>query len=502
MNSKRQTIPNILLRQQRQLRGWSLQHVADQVCKLSEDDDRIPGVTADMVGKWERGEKKPSPFYQTRLCELYNTSADKLGFVNNPVFTEPQIPESQLTSYSFPIAAKQNTISGFPSNLHRLESLQGEIELSEELIANLLSMSSKQLAMLTTVGWTPQDMIAALAITLPGEAMMTKISRRQLFQVGTGMFLGSIALPECEHPTAEERTQLSDAIGTSIAASWSLFQNTNTAQVLAVGQAQLALLQQAHHTLYPNVRPMHYSAIYRLIGGALHFQGRYDEARLAHEKSYIAALEGADTWNMAQSLSWQADGLKAQEQYAPALDTLESAIRLASQQNNLESIRLQAHLFASAAEVAAHTGDIKTVETKLTTSERLLENLPPHEEFDRVSWHQVAGACALILGQYDEAIQHLQQAMNDLPTHWTLRHATTLMPLTLAYARKQERDATLAIAQKATSAISTINSPSMSKQFVAYLQQELLESFPADPHIQTIVTEAEQRLLPAGSTNG
>jgi len=72
---------NSLLRSQRQLRGWSLQHVVDQVCKLCEDEERIPGLTADMVGKWERGEKKPSPYYQTKLCELYQTSADRLGFV-------------------------------------------------------------------------------------------------------------------------------------------------------------------------------------------------------------------------------------------------------------------------------------------------------------------------------------------------------------------------------------------------------------------------------------
>jgi len=72
---------NSLLRYQRQLRGWSLQHVVDQVCKLCEDEERIPGINADMVGKWERGEKKPSPYYQTRFCELYQTSADRLGFV-------------------------------------------------------------------------------------------------------------------------------------------------------------------------------------------------------------------------------------------------------------------------------------------------------------------------------------------------------------------------------------------------------------------------------------
>src|ERR1700719_1749102 len=138
----------------------------------------------------------------------------------------------------------------------------------------------------------------------------TKYFTPSALQLGAGLFLRGIALPEREHPTAEERVQLSEAIGESIAASWTLFQTTNTAQVLAVGQAQLSLIQRAHYTLYPSVRPMHYSAIYRLIGGALHFQGRYDEARQAHEKSYITALEGSDVWNMAQSLSWQADGLK------------------------------------------------------------------------------------------------------------------------------------------------------------------------------------------------
>src|SRR5579859_5310593 len=72
----RASMVNSLLRYQRQLRGWSLQHVVDRVCKLCEDEERIPGINADMVGKWERGEKKPSPYYQTRLCELYQTSAD------------------------------------------------------------------------------------------------------------------------------------------------------------------------------------------------------------------------------------------------------------------------------------------------------------------------------------------------------------------------------------------------------------------------------------------
>lgn len=501
MDSRHPTKPNTLLRQQRQLRGWSLQYVADQLCKLGETEDRIPGVTADMVGKWERGEKKPSPFYREKLCVLYSTTADKLGFIEASNKVANHEAEPPTIHNGLPLSPNPPIIQYSTFNTPAIHALmESENNTSEVLEGTLLSLSSKQLAHLTTLGWTPQDIIAALQVILQGEAVMAKINRRQVLQLGASMFLGGIALPNSEHPSAEERSQLSDAIGESIAASWTLFQNANTAQVLAVGQAQLTLLQQAHHTLYPGVRPMHYSGVYRLIGGALHFQERYNEARQAHEKSYIAALEGGDIWNMAQSLSWQADGLKAQKDYASALATIEGALRLVSQQDNLEAIRLRAHLLASGAEVAAYTGDSKAVQAKLAASEALLQDLPPHEEFDAANWHQLAGTCALILEQYDDAITHLEYALKELPPQWVLRQATALMPLALAYARKQERDICLSIAQKAGVAVNTLNSPGLSRQFVGYMQQELLGAFPTDTHIHTFVTDAQQRLLPTTAT--
>jgi len=497
MESTQQVKVNVLLRHQRQSRGWSLRHVADQLCKLSEIEDRMPGVNADMVGKWERGEKKPSPFYREKLCVLYNTSADKLGLIN--ALTIENKPESTSVSMhnSLPLPSQPQNIQHPSFSIQLMNTLVGNEPATSELVeSQLLSVSSKQLATLTMLGWTPQDVIAALQIILEGEAVMAKVNRRQVLQLGAGLFLGGIALPEREHPTAEERVQLSEAIGESIAASWTLFQTANTSQILTVGQAQLSLIQQAHHTLYPSVRPMHYSAIYRLIGGALHFLGRYDEARQAHEKSYITALEGGDIWNMAQSLSWQADGLKAQCQYAQARETIEGALRLLSMQQSLEAIRLQAHLLASGAENAAYLGDTKDVHSKLSRSESLLRDLPPHEEFDHACWHQHAGACALILEQYDEAVTHLQQALQELPPQWTLRHATTLMPLTLAYAKKQDKGASLVIAEKAIPVMSAINSPSLSKQFVDYIRQEFIGSFPDDAHIETFVADTQQRLLP------
>ncbi len=62
--------PNIILRRERQLRGWSQQKVASLV-ETSED----------VVSRWERGERKPSPFYQEKFCVLYGKTAEELGFL-------------------------------------------------------------------------------------------------------------------------------------------------------------------------------------------------------------------------------------------------------------------------------------------------------------------------------------------------------------------------------------------------------------------------------------
>jgi transcriptional regulator with XRE-family HTH domain len=60
--------PNNILRRERQLRGWSQQKVAELV-----------GTSEDVVSRWERGERKPSPFFQEKFCVLYGKNAEELG---------------------------------------------------------------------------------------------------------------------------------------------------------------------------------------------------------------------------------------------------------------------------------------------------------------------------------------------------------------------------------------------------------------------------------------
>src|SRR5690242_8969067 len=62
--------PNVLLRHERQLRGWSQGRLAEQI--------DVPDY---YISRWERGEVLPSPYYQQKLCELLGKSAEELGFL-------------------------------------------------------------------------------------------------------------------------------------------------------------------------------------------------------------------------------------------------------------------------------------------------------------------------------------------------------------------------------------------------------------------------------------
>ena len=156
-------------------------------------------------------------------------------------------------------------------------------------------------------GWTQQDIMNALPLVLQGETPMTNLNRRQVLHLGAGMLLLSgIDLPTEEHPSAQQRAELSQSLSESIVAGWTLLHSAGTAQVLAVSQSQLTLLQQAHSTLYPTALPFLYSGAHRLKGAALYFQGKYQESSHAHDRGYLAAIESHDAWNVAESLSWKA----------------------------------------------------------------------------------------------------------------------------------------------------------------------------------------------------
>jgi tetratricopeptide (TPR) repeat protein len=78
MAPARAYVPN--LRQHRTLLSLTLEEVAAELGRLAWAHYGVHvGVNADMVGKWERGEKRPSKLYRQLLCLLYQCPAEELG---------------------------------------------------------------------------------------------------------------------------------------------------------------------------------------------------------------------------------------------------------------------------------------------------------------------------------------------------------------------------------------------------------------------------------------
>ena len=503
--------PNDKLRRQRELRCWTLQQAADALYELClQDDENCVLISADQVGRWERA-VKPHPKSQVKLCVLYGKNPEELGFVeaqDEPPFSPSPAQPLALSPFERPVASSvplRSTVG--LANHQAIDFLYEHPDgLPEEQLGAWLALCASHLVHLLANGWTIEAILESLRIVAQGVQVMPDdtrpLTRRQILDdlvgLGTAAFVSGIPIPSGRYISVERRIQLHKDLGESVQAGWKLFHTSGNAQVLAVSLAQIMLVQQASSQLYPNIRHVYYSGVYRLKGAALHFQGRYEEAYKAHEQAYIAALEGADTWNMAQSRGWQAYGFKAQELYPYALQACDASLRLVLQPQELESIRLRARLLAFSAENVALLGDEKEVQTRLRASEELLEHLPgQHEEFDRASWLQQSGNCALSLKQYDLARVRLQQALDEVPPQWILRTASTALSLARALTSMKEVDEALKIAKQALPLVKSLQSPVLTKAFIHYIQTELLTNFSNIEHCKAFVVNAQRQLTQA-----
>lgn len=79
------------LRERRLQRGLTQQEVAEGLERLAwVQSSRRVGVNADMVSKWERGQKSPSRFYLRLLCSFFDATPDQLGY-GAPAIAAPAV---------------------------------------------------------------------------------------------------------------------------------------------------------------------------------------------------------------------------------------------------------------------------------------------------------------------------------------------------------------------------------------------------------------------------
>lgn len=82
MPVKKNHRPQIQLREERLRHEWSQRHLAE-----------LLGTTEVTINRWENGVTAPSPFYRLKLCDLFDMSAEALGFFT----TSPQTPDEVKT---------------------------------------------------------------------------------------------------------------------------------------------------------------------------------------------------------------------------------------------------------------------------------------------------------------------------------------------------------------------------------------------------------------------
>jgi transcriptional regulator with XRE-family HTH domain len=118
---------NNLLRRQRELRGWTLDRVAEKLDQLGG------GTDSKQVGKWERGLVEPSPFYKEKLCLLYGTNAEELGFIVSTALTNGKSEDDQ--------------------KIHQDLGSNDMFTLKRRELLNLLSVAGTALILLPDLDW-------------------------------------------------------------------------------------------------------------------------------------------------------------------------------------------------------------------------------------------------------------------------------------------------------------------------------------------------------------
>lgn len=117
--------PNNLIRWERESQNWTLQDVADKLYDLCVKEDRESGISADTVGRWERGVSRPEAHYRAKLCELFRKNPVELGFVDE------QADASNLQEKSPQIITVVD--SGFKQFTYEL-SLTDKLDSAESII--------------------------------------------------------------------------------------------------------------------------------------------------------------------------------------------------------------------------------------------------------------------------------------------------------------------------------------------------------------------------------
>ena len=368
----------------REERGWTQQDVADQISRLAwlRRHERV-GVNADMVAKWERGEKRPSPRYRELLSLLFGTDAQTLGI---GVAAQP-VTEGRSEAQDGSLIA----------------TLGGAASLLDQFGAAGAILQPRMFGV-----WKDELMQRRAMLKLIGLATTT----------GFASLTDSDASPS-GRPTPETVRDLDQLAGRYQV----LYHSTAPAVLMTPVVAHL-------ETLRDLLRPggdMHLRrklfvnrARVATLAGRLAFFDLRDS--LAARGYYNLALESArevgDHLQAAAALAHLAFIPAADYGFGAALDYLRSAARHAEKHPDR---RVASWLYAVESEIqtnaGSHAAALTAIERALATLQRpgLDRDLPWFDYYDATRLSGFAGYATLRAGRLDESRTALTAALEQLP---------------------------------------------------------------------------------------
>ena len=452
----------------------------------------LTGLAKVTIERAERGEPV-SLYTRQQLCEFFEMTPQELGLASvEHVTAIDTTPHAQERLPAVPASGTQLGSPFMLTHYQAIDLMSGIAEGSpEQQLGVWLALSANDLALLFEEGWSLESLLEPLRIVLQGVQAMPQMNRRTLLQLGAAAVVSGIPIPDGKHISAEDRAKLHNALSECIQAGWKLFVTASMPQILVVGYAQLHLLHQSHNELYPSMRPLFYSPVYRLIGAALFFQSRYAEAMQAHTQAYLTALEACDPWNMAESLGWQSGVLKACGKHAESIQTTEAALRLLDSTHEANVFASRARLLAQWAESAALLGERNVMEEKLSASAELLTQFEGNDEFDAAIWQLYRGTCALYIGDSASADTSLEQALHDLKPNLLHQRASAALLQAQARLKMGNMKGSLEVVHTAVPLVVAADSPLLDRGLIDQVEQ-LTTTFPRNTEVNGIVKEVQQ----------
>ena len=441
-----------------------------------------------------------------RLCDYFGKSASELGLLGREKFASRKVPAppqtTSLASVSLSVPAVRHSYEARPTSFSSAKALDLLLEAPNQVIGEhmgaWLALGASHLSVLFEAGWTLENILESLRVVMQGMQGLPAVTRRTLLELGSAAVVSGITLPTGRFLTEEERLQATESLGFSLANAWKLVPSMGNAQMFAIAQSLLSLLQQAYPILHSQLCHLHHTGAYNLLGITLHFQERYEESLHAYQSAYLAALALGDPWYISQNLICQANAYQELGKYNEAFQIVEEAFRIIGNPVDERLIRTRSHLFVCWANTAMTTGDYSSAQKYLEIAEGYVSQSMIAEEFNRTDWHLLSGQYALMTKNYSKAGDHFKKALDEIPSDWILRRAMNSIGLAKAYAHLGERDASLTIAKESTIFTSILDATLINRWFTEYIQQDLLGLFPKDPTVRDFLVDVRTR-LPIGT---